>query len=102
MEKVTAEELEALRHRLRSFCYQMLGSPFDAEDAVQDVMERAWRARQQYDSGRSGLPTWCLRIARNVCIDRLRETGCRRCRGTCRGRGSMSALRWFLRWTCRG
>jgi len=75
MSAVTAEELQGLRGRLRSFCYQMVGSPFDAEDAVQDVLERAWRAREQYDETRSSLATWCFRIARNVCIDRLRETG---------------------------
>jgi RNA polymerase sigma-70 factor (ECF subfamily) len=72
---VTAERLEGLRGRLRSFCYQMLGSPFDADDAVQDVLERAWRAREHYDEARAGLTTWCFRIARNVCVDRLRETG---------------------------
>ncbi len=75
MGAVAAEQLDGLRGRLRSFCYQMLGSPFDAEDAVQDVLERAWRARGQYDDARSSLSTWCFRIARNVCIDRLRETG---------------------------
>ena len=71
---VTAEQLAGLRGRLRSFCYQMLGSPFDAEDAVQDVLERAWRARGQYDLARSSVATWCFRIARKVCVDRLRET----------------------------
>lgn len=75
MSAVTAEQLDGLRGRLRSFCYQTLGSPFDAEDAVQDVLERAWRAREQYDEARSSVTTWCFRIARNVCIDRLRETG---------------------------
>lgn len=75
MSAVAIEQLEALRGRLRSFCYQMLGSPFDAEDAVQDVLEKAWRARDQYDESRSSLTTWCFTIARNVCIDRLRETG---------------------------
>ena len=67
MVAVTAEQVDGLRGRLRSFCYQMLGSPFDAEDAVQDVLERAWRARGQYDDARSSLTTWCFRIARNVC-----------------------------------
>ncbi len=75
MGAVSAEQLEGLRGRLRSFCYQMLGSPFEAEDAVQDVLEKAWRARAQYDESRASLTTWCFRIARNVCIDRIRDTG---------------------------
>jgi RNA polymerase sigma-70 factor, ECF subfamily len=69
---VTADSLEPLRSRLVAFCYQMLGSPFDAEDAVQDVMERAWRSRDSYDSSRASLSTWCYRIAHNICVDRLR------------------------------
>lgn len=72
---ITADELQALRPRLRAFCYQMLGSPFDAEDAVQDVLERAWRARETYDEARATLTTWCFAIARNVCVDRLRDSG---------------------------
>jgi RNA polymerase sigma-70 factor (ECF subfamily) len=68
----TSEALASLRPRLIAFCYQMLGSPFDAEDAVQDVMERAWRARESYDSSLASLSTWCYRIAHNVCVDRLR------------------------------
>jgi RNA polymerase sigma-70 factor (ECF subfamily) len=68
-----AVELAGLRRALIAFCYQMLGSPFDAEDAVQDVLERAWRARDSFDPERASLATWCFRIARNVCVDRLRE-----------------------------
>jgi RNA polymerase sigma-70 factor, ECF subfamily len=69
---VTAEALAPLRLRLVGFCYQMLGSPFEAEDAAQDVMERAWRSRESYDASRASLTTWCYRIAHNVCVDRLR------------------------------
>jgi RNA polymerase sigma-70 factor (ECF subfamily) len=72
---VTEEQLDALRDRLRGFCYQMLGSPFDADDAVQEVLERAWRARAQHDDTRASVSTWCFRIARNVCLDRLRDGG---------------------------
>jgi RNA polymerase sigma-70 factor, ECF subfamily len=66
-------ELDALRPGLMAFCFQMLGSPFDAEDAVQDVFERAVRARGAFDPSRASLATWCHRIAANVCIDRLRS-----------------------------
>ncbi|HET6625456.1 MAG TPA: sigma-70 family RNA polymerase sigma factor, partial [Nocardioidaceae bacterium] len=73
MATVTADDLTPLRRRLVAFCYQMLGSPFDAEDAVQEVMERAWRSRGSFDSSRASLSTWCYRIAHNVCVDRLRS-----------------------------
>jgi RNA polymerase sigma-70 factor, ECF subfamily len=66
------DDLAPLRRRLVAFCYHMLGSPFDAEDAVQEVMERAWRSRESFDASRSSLSTWCHRIAHNVCVDRLR------------------------------
>jgi RNA polymerase sigma-70 factor, ECF subfamily len=69
---VSEQDLAALRRPLLAFCYQMLGSPFEAEDAVQDVLERAWRARSSYDASRAALSTWCYRIAHNVCVDRLR------------------------------
>jgi RNA polymerase sigma-70 factor, ECF subfamily len=71
---VPADDLAALRGRLLAFCYQMLGSPFDAEDVVQDTMERAWRARETFDPAVASLATWTFRIARNVCFDRLRES----------------------------
>ncbi|HEX4400626.1 MAG TPA: RNA polymerase subunit sigma-70 [Galbitalea sp.] len=70
---VIADDLAALRGGLLAFCYQLLGSPFDAEDAVQDTMERAWRARDAFDPAVAALSTWAYRIARNVCFDRLRE-----------------------------
>jgi RNA polymerase sigma-70 factor (ECF subfamily) len=50
----------------------MLGSPFEAEDAVQDAMERAWRSRDSYDAAKASPSTWCYRIAHNICVDRLR------------------------------
>ncbi|MGI8457338.1 MAG: RNA polymerase subunit sigma-70 [Propionibacteriaceae bacterium] len=71
---VSADDLAALRGGLLAFCYQLLGSPFDAEDVVQDTMERAWRAREAFDPAVASLSTWTFRIARNVCFDRLRES----------------------------
>jgi RNA polymerase sigma-70 factor (ECF subfamily) len=71
---VHADELAGLRRGLLAFCYQLLGSPFDAEDAVQDTLHRAWRARATYDPAVASLSTWAYRIARNVCFDRLRES----------------------------
>ncbi|NMO94285.1 sigma-70 family RNA polymerase sigma factor [Paenibacillus lemnae] len=64
--------LEGLRPELTSFCYRMLGSMDDADDAVQDTCIRVW---QSWDSFRqeSSFKTWIYRIASNVCLDKLRK-----------------------------
>jgi RNA polymerase sigma-70 factor (ECF subfamily) len=66
------EEIEAHRRALTGYCYRMIGSSAEAEDAVQETMVRAWRAADKLEA-RGALKAWLFRIANNVCLDMLQS-----------------------------
>ncbi len=65
-------DLELHRRELTGYCYRMLASPFDAEEAVQETLLRAWRGLERFDETGGGVRPWLYRIATNVCIDMLK------------------------------
>ena len=65
-------DLEPYRRELTGYCYRMLGSGFEAEDAVQEAMLRAWR-KADVSRGGPSVRSWLYRIATNVCIDMHRQ-----------------------------
>ena len=63
-------QLEQHRRELTAYAYRMLGSTFEAEDAVQEALLRAWRSYDGFE-GRAALRSWLYRITTNVCLDTL-------------------------------
>lgn len=72
------QHLDTHRSAITGHCYRMLGSFFDAEDATQEAMIRAWKGLDRFD-GRASLKNWLYRIATNVCLDEIHNKGRRAC-----------------------
>jgi RNA polymerase sigma-70 factor (ECF subfamily) len=64
------QQMESHRYQLQTHCYRMLGSLFEAEDAVQETFLRAWRSRERFE-GRASFRNWLYRIATNVCLNAI-------------------------------
>jgi RNA polymerase sigma-70 factor (ECF subfamily) len=72
-DELAVEDLEALRVPLTGYCYRLLGSSADTDDAVQETLIRAWSRRDHFDPSRGRLSAWVHGIATNVCVDMLRS-----------------------------
>jgi RNA polymerase sigma-70 factor (ECF subfamily) len=66
--------VEPLRGQLHAHCYRMLGSTYDADDALQDALLRAWRGLARFE-GRSSLRSWLYTVATRTCLDTVESRG---------------------------
>jgi len=66
--------LEPLRRELHAHCYRMLGSTYDADDALQDALLRAWKGLPRFE-GRSSLRSWLYTVATRTCLDAVASRG---------------------------
>jgi RNA polymerase sigma-70 factor (ECF subfamily) len=64
--------LKPYERELHAHCYRMLGSVFDADDALQDAELRAWKALKRFE-GRSSLRSWLYTIATNTCLTQIQR-----------------------------
>ncbi len=85
--------VRSYRRELHVHCYRMLGSFDEAEDHVQEVLLRAWRARDGFQ-GRSSVRTWLYRVATNACLDTLRRQARRAVPGPANSGPSVATLPW--------
>jgi RNA polymerase sigma-70 factor (ECF subfamily) len=69
-EQAFSRLVELFRSELQAHCYRMLGSVYDAEDALQETLLRAWRGLSRFE-GRSALRTWLYTIATNACLNQI-------------------------------
>jgi RNA polymerase sigma-70 factor, ECF subfamily len=66
--------IEPLHRELHAHCYRMLGSTYDADDALQDALLRAWRGLARFE-GRSSLRSWLYTVATRTCLDTIESRG---------------------------
>ena len=71
-EPAFASLIEPYRRELHAHCYRMLGSVYDADDAMQDATLRAWKALKRFE-GRSSLRSWLYTIATNTCLTQIQR-----------------------------
>lgn len=59
------------KNKLFRFALRFLGNEEEARDIVQEVFIKVWNGRDQMD-GVQNLEAWCMRITKNLSVDRIR------------------------------
>lgn len=67
-----------IRHKLYRFALRITGSAPDAEDVVQEVLERIWKTSAEQSETVQNWEAWCMTLTRNRSLDRNRSRSLRR------------------------
>jgi RNA polymerase sigma-70 factor (ECF subfamily) len=72
------EQVFPIRHKLYRFALRITGSVHEAEDVVQEVLEKVWKTGQEQTESVQNWEAWCMTLTRNRSLDKTRSQTLRR------------------------
>ncbi|MBL7828887.1 MAG: RNA polymerase sigma factor [Saprospiraceae bacterium] len=72
------EQIFPIRHKLFRFALRITGSSHEAEDVVQEVMEKVWKTTPEQSVNVQNWEAWCMTLTRNRSLDKTRSQSLRR------------------------
>ncbi|MFN0014081.1 MAG: RNA polymerase sigma factor [Saprospiraceae bacterium] len=72
------EQVYPIRHKLFRFALRITGCSLEAEDVVQEVLERVWKSPESRSESVSNWEAWCMSLTRNRSLDQVRANSRRR------------------------
>lgn len=72
------EQVFPIRHKLYRFALRITGSVHEAEDVVQEVLEKVWKTAPEQTENVQNWEAWCMTLTRNRSLDKTRSQSLRR------------------------
>ncbi|MBN8676718.1 MAG: RNA polymerase sigma factor [Chitinophagales bacterium] len=72
------EQVLPIRNKLYRFALRITGSVHEAEDVVQEVLEKVWKTAPEQSVNVQNWEAWCMTLTRNRSLDKTRSQSLRR------------------------